>query len=197
MKKFPDILNYYGAANTAYLHPKGKWATELLLQKLDIQEQESVLEIGFGTGASLVYLASKYQKTNFYGIENSALMHEKATSRIAFALLKNIMLTSYENPVMLPFANQFFDRVYVESVLAIQNGNDLPKLIAEIYRVLKPAGKLVANEGVWANSFSKENILEMNAFCQSRFGIIQANSDYPYLSDWKSLFEKADLQWHQ
>ena len=190
MKNSANILNYYSRTNSEYLHSKGRFATEVLLQRIDCLENEKILEIGFGTGATLVYLASIYKKNHFYGVEFSNLMYKKAKSRIHFCLLKNVSLTLNTNPIILPFTDHFFDKIYIESVLAIQENDDLNLIIGEIYRILKPEGILVLNEGIWLDSIPKEEITAINTFCKSKFGIIQSSEQYPYLSDWKLLLKK-------
>lgn len=187
------ILNYYALSNTDYLHPKGKKATSFLLKILDCQPNENILEIGFGTGATIVFAATVYKKTNFYGIELNELMFEKALSRIAFCNVKKIHLKLNKNITKTSFADNFFDKIYAESVIAIQEGENLELLIKEIYRILKPNGKLVFNEGIWINSFSISEIRKMNDFCKFKFGIIQANEKYPYIDDWKNLLEKNNF----
>ncbi|MGC4041098.1 MAG: class I SAM-dependent methyltransferase [Flavobacterium sp.] len=191
MKNQPSIIDFYGSINTAHLHPKRDAATALLLQKIEIQPNDHVLELGFGTAATLVWAASQFRQSHFYGIEHNALMFRKGQNRIKLCRLKNCRLFYNEKQSELAFPDKHFDRIYAESVLAIQEGEVLETLFQELCRVLKPKGKLVINEGIWTDTFSSEQIAEMNAFCQTKFGIIQANGNYPYAADWKLLFEKS------
>lgn len=57
------ILKHYSNSNTAFLHPKGKKATNELLKYLECKENKNVLEFGFGTGATLVYV-NRQQKVD-------------------------------------------------------------------------------------------------------------------------------------
>jgi ubiquinone/menaquinone biosynthesis C-methylase UbiE len=185
-----DVLNYYGKTHTAYLHPKGKRATILLQEKLDCRKEEKVLEIGFGTGATLVDLASVHKQSTFFGVEVREVMYNKAAKRIRFSRLKNIRLLYNQYPLQLPFEDDFFDKLYVESVLAILEGQQLDQMIGEIRRVLKPGGRIVINEGIWLDTVSGGTMHEINVFCKVAFGIIQANASHPYLADWEALLEK-------
>jgi ubiquinone/menaquinone biosynthesis C-methylase UbiE len=187
-----NILNYYAKTNTDYLHSKGKEATAILMNLLDCKPNENILEIGFGTGATLVNLASIYKKTVFFGVETNPVMFQTGKKRVRFCGLKNITLDLNRNTLKLPFPNNFFDKIYAESVLAILEGEDLKLMIAEIQRVLKPNGTLIINEGIWINTISKDKIKELNDFCKLNFGIIQSNSNYTYVSEWeKLLIEKG------
>jgi len=190
MENEPTIIDFYANINTSNLHPKREAATALLLEMLNIKPEEHILEIGFGTAATLVWAASKYNKSYFYGLEHNMAMFNKGKSRVRLCRIKNVRLLYDNDQDMLPFPDCFFDKVYAESVLAIQNEDGLEQAVKEIYRVLKPGGVLVVNEGLWSNTFAQEQIMEMNSVCQAKFGIIQANEKHPYINDWGLLFEK-------
>lgn len=186
--KEQTILSQYGKSNTGFLHANGWDSTKFLMQELDCQANECVLEIGHGTGATLVELASRYRCTNFYGVEVNKLMHRKGIQRIKLCgLSKNIDCTLSLHNSKLSFSDNSFDKVYCESVLGILEGNDLPNLLTEIRRVLKPDGILLFNETIWTSNVSSKIILEINSFCKSNYGIIQSTADYPYLADWEKL----------
>lgn len=189
-----NILEHYSISATGFLHPKGENATFNLMDELDCKDKENVLELGFGTGTSIVLFSSIYEKTNFFGLELNSFMFKKAKERIDFCDSKNIKLYFNDSKTELPFENNFFDKIYIESVLAIQEDDDLQTLIQELFRVLKSKGKLVLNEGIWNQDFPLENIKRMNTFCKSNFGIIQANEKHPYIDNWLMLFEKTDFK---
>jgi ubiquinone/menaquinone biosynthesis C-methylase UbiE len=190
-----QILDYYGKTHAAFLHAKGEHATDILIEKMDCQNNEKILEIGFGTGATLVRLLSKYKDAAFYGVEVSPIMYRKATSRMRFCgVRKHVHIQLIKNPSMLPFPDNFFDKVYLESVLAIQEGQKISLLLAEIHRVLKPAGKLFLNETIWLNTVSQREIAAINEICKAEFGIIQANGLYPYPENWRSLLKESNFE---
>lgn len=189
-----NILDYYCESNTGYLHPKGRKATKLLLAELNLQQNENVLEFGYGTGATITFFSSIYKKTNFYGIDYNELMYTKAKSRLKFCRIKNATLEINNSQTSLPYENDFFDKIYIESVLAILEGDNLKLIFHELKRVLKPKGKLIINEGIWSETFSIEIIKEMNTFCKFHFGIIQANEKYPYINDWEKLIERIGFE---
>lgn len=181
------ILSYFSKIHADYIHAFGKLATELLIQHIDCKENSTVLEIGCGTGATLVKLASRNRNSTFYGIDISDLMLKKAASRINFCgLSKHIQLKKVDIPYKIPFENQFFDTIYAESVLGIQEEEGLDRMFEEIYRVLKPNGKLVLNETIWLPTVSKQEITDINTKCKTAYGIIQANGKYSYAADWVS-----------
>jgi len=183
-----NILNYFANTNGENIHSKGKVATNILLENLDCKPDEIILEFGFGTAATLVNFASTYKESTFFGIETNPIMYKKGVKRTRFCLQKKVNLILNTNPNLLPYPDSFFDKVYAESVLAIQEGENLSTILTEIHRILKPNGTFIINEGIWINTISKEKMNTINDFCKLNFGIIQSNSDYPFTSDWKKLF---------
>lgn len=183
-----DILNYFGSTNTAYLHARGKVATQKLIEWLDLQSGEKIVEIGFGTGATLVQLASRYKDVALFGYELSELMFRKASKRISFCgLNKRITLQLLQTMNRFPAKDCSFDKIYVESVIGIQEDDHFVNLFKELYRVLKPGGTLVFNETIWLDTTPEAVIHDVNTACKSTFGIIQANADFPYLNNWTTL----------
>jgi ubiquinone/menaquinone biosynthesis C-methylase UbiE len=150
------ILNYYANTNAEYIHSKGKTASAILLEYLDCKPNETILEFGFGTAATLVDFASIHKKAAFFGVETNENMYKKGLNRIKFCSLKNINIILNSNASILPYPDNFFDKVYAESVLAIQEGDNLQAIIGEIYRVLKPNSPLIINEGIWIDIISQE-----------------------------------------
>lgn len=183
-----DFLGFLSITHAPHIHAKGQKATAQLLNKLPCTPNENVLEIGFGTGTTLSILSSIYSKTRFHGVDISPKMYQKAHERIHFCgLSKHISLSLIDQTQKLPYETDSMDRVYIESVLAIQEGIQLEILLKEIKRVLKPKGQLLLNETIWLNSTSKKDINHINTSCKRQFGIIQANDLYPYLRDWEQL----------
>jgi len=184
------ILDYFSDSRVGYLHANGATSTKILIQLIDCQAQESVLEVGFGTGTTIIRMASTFKKTSFFGVDVSEKMCKTASGRVRFSLLnKRIKLQKWAG-FDLPFGNRSIDKIYIESVLAIQSKKQLEALLSEIARVLKHDGILLFNETIWLETTSKEIIHQVNLDCLKAFGIIQATADYPYLTDWLSLLEK-------
>jgi ubiquinone/menaquinone biosynthesis C-methylase UbiE len=189
-----NILAFFQATNKGYIHPKGKKATQILLNELDPFDGEKILEIGFGTGASLIQTFSHNPSIKLFGVEKSKLMLEKASSRIKFCGLENkIILSLIEEKTHIPFPSNFFDKIYIESVLAIQKGSSLEKMIQELKRILKPKGILCINELLWNTKVPMVKIQTTNKFVLENFGIIQANGKHPYIKDWEDLFQKNNF----
>ena len=189
------ILNYFGKAHAQYIHARGEIGTKVLIQALNCQPKEEILEIGFGTGATLAQLFSNNKRTKFYGLELSQLMYKKAKARLRFCLIgESVKLSLMKHKDQIPFGTNSFDKIFLESVLAIQEDNDLEVLLKEIQRVLRPNGILLMNETIWLDSTNLDEILHINELCKRSFGIIQSSSHYPYLKDWKEMLANLKFE---
>lgn len=96
-----------------------------------------VLEIGFGTGATLPHY-DRATVTSLSVVEPSSGMNRRAQARIdALGWPVRIEALAGEN---LPFADASFDHVVVS--LTLCTVADPPRVLAEIWRVLRPGGSL-------------------------------------------------------
>lgn len=189
-----EILSYFSKSHAQYIHARGAIGTRVLIRQLNCQPDEDILEVGFGTGSTLAQIYSNNKKANLYGLEQSPLMYKKAKARLKFSLIGNsIKLSLMKDKGQFPFPTNSFDKIYSESVLGIQEGDELVTLLNEIRRVLRPNGILVMNETIWLDTTSINEIIYINEFCKRSFGIILSNSDYPYLKSWMDLFDNLNF----
>ncbi|MEM1322319.1 MAG: class I SAM-dependent methyltransferase [Bacteroidota bacterium] len=190
------ILDFYANQHTAFLHGAGQQGSNHLLHQLALKGQERVLEIGFGTGGSLVKLKSRFPDLQLFGVEQSERMYQKARQRLGLCLLSDVQLHLINSP-HYPFPDQHFDVIYVESVLAILTTPQLKQVLKEIRRLLKPGGKLGFNETLWLSEVPQAEVERINATCLEAFGIIQANGEIRDAAAWKDLLasERFELQY--
>lgn len=130
---------------------------EKSLKFLDIQEEEKVLEIGFGTGYCLVKMArSVGGKGKVYGIDVTPEMIELARKRVRKEGFAGRVRLSEGDARNLPYQDGLFDAVYMAEVLELFDTPDIPGVLKEIRRVLKPDGRLaVASMSKQAHAGSK------------------------------------------
>jgi len=112
------------------------------LERLAIQPSEKVLEVAVGPGVNLVEILARVDKTNCVcGIDLSPKMLAKARRRVQKAGHANIELQEGDAR-KLPFAAETFDVLFNSYMLDLIPLADLPMVLTEFKRVLKPGGRL-------------------------------------------------------
>ena len=165
------------------LHPGGLKLTKELGEKLDIKENNKVLDIAFGIGTSAIFLAKSFG-CNVSGIDLAKKNIEEAIRKAdkeGFSKLVNFKLGDAEK---IDFANESFDFVISECSFCLFP--DKQKASMEMYRILKQNGKLGLNDVVVRGELPEKmkNIL-YNFIC-----IRDAKSE----DDYKNIIESAGFK---
>ena len=120
------------------LHPGGLELTKKLGKQLRLQPSDIVLDLASGLGTSACFLAEEFG-SKFIGIDLSRKNVKEANRAVQIRGLDNIEFREGD-AMNLPFQEEFFDVVISECSFCIfPNKNIAAK---EIYRVLKPKGRL-------------------------------------------------------
>ncbi|QDV23653.1 class I SAM-dependent methyltransferase [Aureliella helgolandensis] len=118
-------------------------ARERGLELLDVQAGEAVLEIGFGTGHSLVALAASVGETGTVsGVDISTGMRDVAKKRLEKAGVADRVNLFVQDTPPLPLSDQTCDVVVMSFTLELFPLDTIPKVLSECRRVLKPGGRL-------------------------------------------------------
>jgi ubiquinone/menaquinone biosynthesis C-methylase UbiE len=113
------------------------------LQRAGIQPHDRVLEVAVGTGTAFVKILRKLDKGNVaYGIDLSSKMLAQTRRRAARAGYTNVHLQEADARA-LPFADSSFDVLFNAYMLDLVPSGEIPAVLAEFKRVLKPGGRLV------------------------------------------------------
>ena len=113
------------------------------LARLSIASGEVVLEIGFGTGHCLEQIAEAVGKEGrVRGVEISPGMLEVSQRRLARAGLLDRVSLSCGDATDLPYADEAFDAAFMSFTLELFDTPEIPMVLSEIKRVLKPNGRL-------------------------------------------------------
>jgi ubiquinone/menaquinone biosynthesis C-methylase UbiE len=120
---------------------EGKYR-DIALSHLNIKTGEEVLEIGFGTGQILKQTAILVGETGkIYGIDISSGMLEVAEKRLSGADLMDRVELICGDSSKIPYEDSMFDAVFISFTLELFDSPEIPIVLNEIKRVLKPKGR--------------------------------------------------------
>jgi demethylmenaquinone methyltransferase/2-methoxy-6-polyprenyl-1,4-benzoquinol methylase len=141
-----DIKKSYGVMSRFYALAEGIFERELRrtgLHLLSVTLSEVVLEVGVGTGYSLKEIANFVgEKGKAHGIDVTPQMLELTRKRLKKAGFMDRVELYEGDARRMPYQNGKFDAVYMASTLELFDTPDIPVVLREVKRVLKPSGRL-------------------------------------------------------
>ncbi|NNG27028.1 MAG: class I SAM-dependent methyltransferase [Ignavibacteriaceae bacterium] len=166
-----DNLTIKDLAPVDSFHIRGIKATKDLASLVKINPEEKILDLGCGIGGSARFLAASY------GCSTTGIDITKEYCNAASELSKLLSLEDktefhHADVTDLPFGIESFNIVWSEHVQ--MNIENKLKLFQEVYRVLKPGGKLLLYEVFkgkgdeiyypvpWADDSSTDFLVEQN-----------------------------------
>jgi ubiquinone/menaquinone biosynthesis C-methylase UbiE len=117
--------------------PELDWTISLL----EIDPTDSILEVGFGGGKAVEQIASSITSGHIWGIDLSSTMVGAASRRNSHYIQAGTVELCKGDIMSLPFADQQFDKIF--SIHSFYFWSDPLQAFREIYRVLKPQGKVI------------------------------------------------------
>ncbi|MCJ7733904.1 MAG: methyltransferase domain-containing protein [Anaerolineales bacterium] len=155
------------------------------LQLLDPQPGENILEIGFGTGYAQGLITAAVREGFSAGLDLSQGMARIALEKLRQSDHAGKAGLVCSNTLPIPFPTAYFEGVFSSFTLELFDSPQIPEVLQECRRVLKPGGRLVIV------SLSKDQPLGLMGRIYEEFHI-----RYPKIADCrpipvKSLVENA------
>ncbi len=117
---------------------------EIALEMLTPAPGEHLLEIGFGTGHVLARLARAAGPTGkVFGIDISENMLAQATELLEREGLTERVTLACGDAEDLPYPPDSFDGIFMCFTLELFDTPDIPRVLAQCKRVLRPGGRIV------------------------------------------------------
>ena len=154
------------------------------LSMLEATGGETILEIGFGTGHSIVALARAVGNTGMvYGIDISDGMLQIANNRVIKAGLTEAAHLERGDAMQLPFKEEFFDAIFMSFTLELFHSTEIPIVLGQCRRVLKKDGRICVV------SLSKK---EQPGFMIKLY--LWTHRKFPGLIDCRPIYVQDDLE---
>ncbi len=147
---------------------------EFTIHAMQIQDSQSILEIGFGNGLFFNSLFSSAKNLRISGIDFSADMVKLATRNNEDLIQASSLDLQFGDCEILPFESNTFDKVFCINVVYFwDNPSDN---LSEIHRVLKPGG-------LFYTSIRDEETMQQMEFTKFGFNLIRVDQ-------WSNLLVK-------
>jgi len=124
---------------------RGRRMRQMFAEDLQLRPGDRVLDVGCGPGRLAMIFAERVAPTgSVTGIDPAPEMIKRATSRARRKQLPVAFQVAFAQ--RLPFPNATFDALACTLVLHHVAGDDRQAAVQEMYRVLKPEGRLLIAE---------------------------------------------------
>jgi len=168
-------------------HSSERESTENGWKLLSVQEGERVLEIGFGTGHSLVEFAGTVgPEGKVVGIDVSTGMRDVAAERLAKAGLSDRVSLDVGAVPPLSYEDDSFDAVFLSFTLELFPLEQISEVLGEVRRVLAPGGRL----GVVCMEAPTEEIRE--TFAEDAY--VWMHRHFPHIVDCQPISVREVLE---
>ncbi|GMA52497.1 hypothetical protein GCM10025857_38540 [Alicyclobacillus contaminans] len=174
---YQDALAVLGVGTA---HPGGHDSTRRWVREIPWSRDMSVLEVGCGTGTTLLNI-QRWTGCTVHGVDIRPKMISKARER---ARREGVPANwRVADATALPFSDESFDVVYTESVNVFLNPNEALK---EYCRVLRPGGWYADVEMLALGPVTPE----WKKSAQDVYGARVV----PYASEWKAYYHRAGFR---
>lgn len=167
----------HGIKTGEMMHASNIGMTSSAIDALNLQDNDSVLEIGHGNGGHIAQLLSKAENLRYYGADISETIITEAEKINQHFIDQGIVHFNLTDGNNLPFENNLFDKIF--TVNTIYFWPNPAEYLKEIRRTLKP-------NGTFALCFADKSFMQNLPFTPYGFTLYEVEKV-------KGLLEDADF----
>jgi SAM-dependent methyltransferase len=119
---------------------QNKESNDWTISLLNIQAEDHVLEVGFGPGVAIKSVSQMTSKGFVAGIDFSEAMVQQASKLNKSEIKSGRVELKIADVSSIPYDDDSFDKVFAVNVIYLWP--DLPKVVKELKRAVKPGGIL-------------------------------------------------------
>lgn len=177
-----DPYSFFAVVGKRVIHPGGRRSTEELFRLAGFQRDHRVLDVGCGVGTTAIEVARRFG-ADVTAVDIQPLMLERARANVRQARLGSQVQVQAGNILGLAYPDGSFDRVIAEAVTMFV---DRRRAAAELVRVCRPGGMVLATEFLWRRPPTPE---AKEIF----LGQVCPGMQFDTLDDWVQIYEAAGL----
>jgi len=140
-----DPYHFFAVLGKQVIHPGGRRSTHQLFHLAGFQPHHRVLDAGCGVATTAIHIV-RTAGASVTAVDNSPIMLDRARANIRQAGLEQRVRLEEGDILALPYPDNTFDRVVAEAVTMFV---DRPRAAAELIRVCRPGGMVLATEFFW------------------------------------------------
>lgn len=141
---FDNIAGHYDFLNHFLSLGIDRWWRKKAIQTLVERQPKLVLDVATGTGDLALAIARQIGANRIEGIDISTQMLNVGREKVKKAGLEGVVALNEGDSEKIPFTDNNFDAVSV--AYGVRNFEDLEQGLSEMYRVLKPEGRVMVLE---------------------------------------------------
>jgi SAM-dependent methyltransferase len=177
-----DPYAFLAVLGKRVIHPGGRRSSEELFRLADIQPGQRALDVGCGVGTTAILMARRFG-ADVTAVDISPIMLERARANVRRSGIEEHVHVRRGDILSLEFADDTFDRVIAEAVTMFV---DRPAAAAELVRVCRPGGMVLATEFLWRKPPTDEaRELFLGQLCPGM--------QFDNLDGWLQIYAKAGL----
>ena len=177
-----DPYKFMALIGKRVIHPGGRASTNAMLNRAGIASTSRVLDVGCGVGTTAIEIAHRHGAM-VTAVDIAPLMLERASAYVTDAGVADQVIVEEGDILALSYCDDSFDVVIAEAVTMFV---DRERAAAELVRVCKPGGRVLATEFLWRQPASAE---ARKVF----LGQVCPGLQFDTLDDWVGIYESAGL----